>query len=86
MFKNPVHPYTKALLAAIPIPDISSRTTKMEIVRGELTSPIDPEPGCRFAPRCSYFQPSCSGQDMELNEISPNHFVACPVMENMLPK
>ena len=86
MFINPVHPYTKALLAAIPIPDISSRSTKMEIVRGELTSPIDPEPGCRFAPRCSYFQPSCSGQEIELHEISPNHFVACPVMEKMLPK
>ncbi|MDH4242102.1 MAG: ATP-binding cassette domain-containing protein [Phycisphaerae bacterium] len=86
MFINPVHPYTKALLAAIPIPEISSRKTKMEIIRGELTSPIDPEPGCRFAPRCSYFQPSCSGQEIELHEISPNHFVACPVMEKMLPQ
>jgi peptide/nickel transport system ATP-binding protein len=86
MFKNPVHPYTKALLAAIPIPDISSRTTKMGIIRGELTSPIDPEPGCRFAPRCTYVQPSCSGKELELSEVSPNHFVACPVMVNLLPK
>jgi peptide/nickel transport system ATP-binding protein len=86
MFNNPVHPYTKALLAAVPVPDISSRSTKMEIVRGELTSPIDPEPGCRFSPRCPYSQPSCMGQDFELNEVSPNHFVACPVMENMLHK
>lgn len=85
MFLNPIHPYTKALLAAIPIPDISSRSTKMEIVRGELSSPIDPEPGCRFAPRCPYVQSSCMGQDMELNEVLPNHFVACPVMEKMLP-
>jgi peptide/nickel transport system ATP-binding protein len=86
MFINPVHPYTKALLAAIPIPDILSRKTKMEIIRGELTSPIDPEPGCRFAPRCPYFQPSCSGQEIDLHEISPNHFVACPVMEKLLPQ
>jgi peptide/nickel transport system ATP-binding protein len=86
MFKNPVHPYTKALLSAIPKPNISSRTTKLEVVRGELTSPIDPEPGCRFSPRCPYSQPSCMGQDFELNEVSPNHFVACPVMENMLHK
>jgi peptide/nickel transport system ATP-binding protein len=86
MFKNPIHPYTKALLAAIPIPDISSRKTRMEIIRGELTSPIDPEPGCRFAPRCPYFEPSCTGHDMDLNEVIPDHFVACPVMEKLLPK
>ncbi|MBK6433767.1 oligopeptide/dipeptide ABC transporter ATP-binding protein [Candidatus Amarolinea dominans] len=86
MFKNPVHPYTKALLAAIPVPDISSRTTKMEIVRGELTSPVDPEPGCRFAQDAFTSSRLAQGRDMELNEVSPNHFVACPVMENMLPK
>jgi peptide/nickel transport system ATP-binding protein len=86
MFINPIHPYTKALLSAIPKPDISSRMTKMEVIRGELTSPIDPKPGCRFSPRCPYFQPSCMGQEIELHEVSPNHFVACPVMENLLPK
>lgn len=80
MFKNPVHPYTRALLSAIPIPHISSRTRKTEVVRGELTSPVDPEPGCRFAPRCEYCKPSCVGNDIELKEISPGHFAACPVM------
>ncbi|MBN1266022.1 MAG: ATP-binding cassette domain-containing protein [Anaerolineales bacterium] len=86
LFINPIHPYTKALLAAIPIPDIRSRKTKMELIRGELSSPIDPEPGCRFAPRCTYAEPSCSGQEIALHEISANHFVACPVMERMLPQ
>ncbi|MDW7670771.1 MAG: ATP-binding cassette domain-containing protein [Bacillota bacterium] len=81
LFKNPIHPYTKALLKAIPIPDISSRTRKIEVVRGELTSPIDPEPGCRFAPRCEDCISTCIGKTMELNEVSPRHFVACPVME-----
>jgi peptide/nickel transport system ATP-binding protein len=80
MFKNPVHPYTKALLSAIPVPHISSRTKKMEVVRGELTSPIDPVPGCRFAPRCEYCRPTCLGEEIEQKEVAPGHFVACPVM------
>ena len=81
LFKNPIHPYTKALLSAIPVPNISSRTNKIEVVRGELTSPIDPKPGCRFEPRCPYCNSNCTGQRVELNEVSPGHFVACPVME-----
>lgn len=84
LFKNPIHPYTKALLSAIPIPHITSRTRKFEVVRGELTSPIDPKPGCRFAPRCKYSSPSCTGQEIELHQVSQNHFVACPHMEQML--
>lgn len=80
IFKNPIHPYTRALLSAIPIPNITSRTRKIEVVRGELTSPIDPEPGCRFAPRCEYSQPSCTGENIELIETSQNHLVACPIM------
>lgn len=84
MFKNPIHPYTRALLSAIPVPDISSRTKKREVVRGELTSPIDPKPGCRFAPRCEYCNPSCIGQEIELHEVSQNHFVACPYIEQKL--
>lgn len=84
LFKNPIHPYTRALLSAIPVPHITSRTRRMEIVRGELTSPIDPMPGCRFAPRCEFSSPICIGQDIQLNEVSPNHFVACPYMERMM--
>jgi len=77
LFANPRHPYTKALLSAIPIPHIESRTRKIEVVKGELTSPIDPAPGCRFAPRCPHCTPACLGQDLPLEEVSPNHFVAC---------
>jgi len=78
LFQNPLHPYTKALLSAIPIPKISSRTQKMKVVRGELTSPIDPVPGCRFAPRCEFSTPDCTGQDFPLREVSPGHYAACP--------
>ena len=78
LFQNPLHPYTKALLSAIPIPDISMRTKKIQIIRGEVTSPIDPAPGCRFAPRCEYYQDVCMGKDIELREVSTSHFVACP--------
>lgn len=81
LFKKPIHPYTQALLSAIPVADISSRTKKIEVVRGELTSPINPQKGCRFAPRCAYANSKCTGEDIELNEISPKHFVACPYME-----
>lgn len=84
MFKNPIHPYTRALLSAIPVPNISARNKKPELVRGELTSPINPQPGCRFAPRCQYSQDYCVGQDIELKEVFPNHFVACPYMEKQL--
>lgn len=84
LFKNPIHPYTKALLSAVPVPKIESRTKKLDIVRGELTSPIDPIPGCRFAPRCPYALPTCTGVDIELKEVSPRHYVACPVMTNIL--
>lgn len=80
LFKNPIHPYTKALLSAIPIPDISSRIRKQELIRGEITSPIDPKPGCRFAPRCPFACDKCTVDNPELKEVSPEHLVACPVL------
>ena len=51
LFQNPLHPYTKALLSAIPIPDLAARGKKRQILTGEVRSPIDPKPGCRFAAR-----------------------------------
>jgi len=81
LFENPVHPYTKALLSAIPIPDISMRTKKIQAIRGEVTSPINPQAGCRFSPRCDYCQHNCMGEDISLTEISPGHFVACRLVE-----
>lgn len=82
LFSNPVHPYTKALLSAIPKPDLSSRGKKPELIKGEVTSPINPAPGCRFAQRCPYCCTECTESDAVagLIEISSNHFVACPVV------
>jgi len=77
LFANPMHPYTCALLSAIPIPDTSVRKEKREIIRGEVSSPINPKPGCRFAARCPYVQPECTKQNLPLVEITPGHFVSC---------
>ena len=76
LFENPVHPYTKALLSAIPIPNLKYRNMQ-NILSGEVTSPINPKPGCRFAARCPNAKPECTGGDLSLKEISPNHFVSC---------
>lgn len=83
LFANPLHPYTKHLLAAIPIPDISMRSKKIQVIRGEVSSPIDPEPGCRFAPRCEHCTEECRGQALSLNEVAPGHFLACPYAERL---
>ncbi len=76
LFQNPLHPYTKALLAAVPVPDLRFRNQKREAIRGEVTSPIDPKPGCRFADRCPHASEACRRQ-VELTEQSPGHYVAC---------
>ena len=81
LFRNPLHPYTKALLSAIPIPDLRFRGKKREILRGEVRSPINPEPGCRFAPRCPSAGDRCRRHDFALREIEPGHFVACVLYE-----
>lgn len=75
LFANPVHPYTKALLSAIPSTDIH-RPNKREILKGEIVSPINPKPGCRFAARCPFATEACS-QPQKLQEIAPGHMVAC---------
>ena len=76
LFENTLHPYTKALLAAIPIPEVRART-KRELIRGEVSSPINPKPGCRFAPRCPYATAACAEKTPEMEELLPKHFVAC---------
>ena len=81
LFESPLHPYTKALLDAIQIPDISLRGRKKQIIRGEVTSPIDPKPGCRFADRCPFATEACRKENMPLNEVRPGHFVACNHIE-----
>ena len=77
LFNNPRHPYTQALLDAIPVPNLSSRGKKRMIIEGEVTSPINPAPGCRFAPRCPRAHDGCLGEDIPLKEVSEGHFVAC---------
>ena len=81
LFANPRHPYTKALLSAIPIPDISMRNKEIQLIQGEVTSPINPKPGCRFAARCPMARPECSQESPPLREVAPNHFVACHLEE-----
>ena len=75
LFKSPLHPYTKALLSAIPSVDIHN-PNKPEILKGELSSPINPKPGCRFASRCRYATEACR-QPQKMEEITPGHFVTC---------
>lgn len=75
LFKNQLHPYTKALLSAIPIPSIHNMKKRI-LMKGELTSPINPSPGCRFMKRCMYAAGKCT-QPQVLVEHSPNHYVAC---------
>ena len=78
LFANPMHPYTKALLSAIPEPDlIRSRNKELHVIRGEVTSPIDPKPGCRFAARCEHCTGQCSESNPEFVEVTPGHFVSC---------
>lgn len=75
LFRMPIHPYTRALLSAIPSTDIHHKKERI-ILKGELVSPINPKPGCRFAARCPYATADC-GKPQKLDEILPNHFVAC---------
>ena len=77
LFDNPLHPYTRALLNAIPVASIDSKKKKRQILRGEVTSPVNPAPGCRFAARCSNKSEMCVKGCQELIEVSPDHFVAC---------
>lgn len=76
IFKDRLHPYTKALLAAVPIPKVFDRGER-QLLQGELTSPIDPKPGCRFAARCPYATEICRQESPAMTEPMPNHFVAC---------
>jgi len=77
LFENPLHPYTKALLSAIPVPNISSKGKEAEVMKGEVTSPIEPPEGCRFVARCPLTEDICSKETPEFVEVEENHFVAC---------
>ena len=85
LFRNPVHPYTLALLSAIPIPDPDVKMNRI-LLEGELTSPINPTPGCRFAKRCLYAKPECTQKNIDLVEVEPGHFVACVLAKDFHEK
>lgn len=80
LFENPVHPYTKALLSAIPVPRLREKKERI-LLKGEITFPIDPKPGCRFAPRCAYAKDCCFKESPELKDIGNGHKVACHFSE-----
>ncbi|MDD6024241.1 MAG: ABC transporter ATP-binding protein [Oscillospiraceae bacterium] len=76
LFDYPLHPYTKGMLSAVPIPSINVEKKRI-IMQGELTSPVDPKPGCRFANRCPYATEECRTVQPVQEEVRPKHFVAC---------
>lgn len=76
LFLHPLHPYTKALLAAVPEPKVSSENKRKEVIKGEATSPINPPPGCRFAPRCPFASDECL-KPQTLREYGPGHYASC---------
>ncbi|WP_286907746.1 ABC transporter ATP-binding protein [Clostridium sp. UBA1652] len=81
LYEKPLHPYTKALMSAIPLPDPeTSRNKKRILLEGDISSPINPKPGCRFASRCKYAKQECLEVTPEFREISKGHFVACHIV------
>ncbi len=77
LFDNPLHEYTKALIAAVPIPDPKIEATRKAALRGEVPSPISPPKGCRFHPRCPYASAACKIKEPDLLEVKPGHFLSC---------
>ena len=75
LFSNTCHPYSKALLSSVPVPDIHKKAKRI-LLQGELSSPVNPKPGCRFLPRCQYASEQCSNTQV-LEECAHGHFVAC---------
>lgn len=81
LYKNPLHPYTTALLSAIPIPDpLITRDRKRILLEGDVPSPIDAKPGCKFVCRCRYAKKICSEEQPLLRKIENDHFVACHII------
>ena len=77
LYKTPLHPYTQALLSAVPIPDPAQKSNERIILKGDVPSPIDPPPGCSFHPRCLFSKDISSKREPEFREIRDKHFVAC---------
>lgn len=77
IFADPTHPYTKALLSAIPIPVVGRERPERKLIKGEITSPVNLPDECRFGKRCDFCEEICKKGNPQLREIKPNHFVAC---------
>ncbi len=83
LYENPMHPYTKALLSAVPEADpVKAKANKRIPIEGEITSPINPKEGCRFASRCQYATERCHQETPVAREVKPGHIVACHLVEN----
>ena len=80
LFANPAHPYTRALLASVPTIDLE-KAQEIQTIAGEITSPINPKPGCRFAASCPHAMEACFARQPEMHEVSANHFVACHLLD-----
>jgi peptide/nickel transport system ATP-binding protein len=76
MFSNPKHPYTEALMSAIPLPDPRPRVKRI-LLTGEVANPANPPSGCYFHPRCTYAQDICSTEEPSYDEVTPGHYVKC---------
>jgi len=76
LYKNPLHPYSEALLSAVPIPDPAIKKKRIPLI-GDVPSPIDPPAGCRFHPRCPYRFDPCDKVEPELKRVGGDHIVAC---------
>jgi len=83
LYAHPLHPYTHALLAAVPVPEPHERRTE-PMPKGEIPNPINPPSGCRFHPRCPVARDDCSINEPELRELRSGHFVACHYAEDSL--
>ena len=82
LFKQPLHPYTQALLSAVPVAKLGVHMDRI-LLEGDVPSPVNPAPGCRFVGRCPYRQAMCKEKNPELLEVEPGHFVACHFTKNL---